>query len=168
MKSLFMFATIVACTISCGFPLFATDKEPAAGETPPGESSPDTGEKNNESVPREFIGFADVSEFRGVIDDPDGYVNLRKEKQVDAPVITKVRAGEPFQFKKKEGEDWCRVKLKSGVSGWMHCSRIKLYFTKDDLPLNQRRALKLMSKRAGKALIITTSPRRRCAATNKR
>jgi uncharacterized protein YgiM (DUF1202 family) len=78
--------------------------------------------------------MADVSEFRGVIDDPDGYVNLRKEKRADAPVITRVKAGEPFQFKKKEGEDWCQVKLKSGVSGWMHYSRIKLFFTKDDLP----------------------------------
>jgi tetratricopeptide (TPR) repeat protein len=85
-------------------------------------------------VPREFLGFADVSEFRGVIDDPDGYVNLRKEKRADAPVITKVKAGEAFQFKKKEGEDWCWVKLKSGLSGWMHYSRIKLFFTKDDLP----------------------------------
>jgi hypothetical protein len=45
-----------------------------------------------------------------------------------------VKAGEPFQFKKKEGEEWCEVKLKSGVTGWMHFSRIKLYFTKNDLP----------------------------------
>ena len=66
--------------------------------------------------------------------DPDGYVNLRKEPQPDAPVVTKMKAGEPFSFQRKENETWCKVKLSSGVIGWMHYSRIKLYFTKDDLP----------------------------------
>ena len=134
MRSFFTFVAIVSCALSCGFSILAANDEPLAAESPSEELSPSPGEKPDESVPREFLGFADVSEFRGVIDDPDGYVNLRKDKRADAPVITKVKAGEAFQFKKKEGEDWCFVKLKSGVSGWMHSSRIKLYFTKDDLP----------------------------------
>lgn len=125
---------IVACAMSLGFSILAANDEPLAAQSPSKESSPSADEKTDESVPREFLGFAEVSEFRGVIDDPDGYVNLRKEKRADAPVVAKVKAAEPFQFQKKEGEDWCRVKLKSGVSGWMHYSRIKLYFTKDDLP----------------------------------
>ncbi|MBO0695046.1 MAG: tetratricopeptide repeat protein [Verrucomicrobia bacterium] len=131
---IFAFVVIVACAISCGFSVPAANEEPVAGETASGKSSPAPDEKSEETVPREFLGFADVSEFRGVIDDPDGYVNLRKEKRADAPVITKVKAGEPFQFKKKERDDWCEVKLKSGATGWMDCSRIKLFFTKDDLP----------------------------------
>jgi len=85
-------------------------------------------------VTREFQGFASVPEFRGVIDDPDGYVNLRKDKRADAPVVTKVKSGERFEFQKKEHDDWCHVKLESGMGGWMHYSRIKLYFTKQDLP----------------------------------
>ena len=125
---------IVACVMSLSFSILAANDEPLATQSPSKESSPSADEKTDESVPREFLGFAEVSEFRGVIDDPDGYVNLRKEKRADAPVVARVKAGEPFQFQKKEGEDWCRVKLKSGVSGWMHYSRIKLYFTKDDLP----------------------------------
>jgi hypothetical protein len=134
MRSFLIFVAIVACALSSGFSILAANDEPPAAESPSEESSPSPGEKADESVPREFLGFADVSEFRGVIDDPDGYVNLRREKRAGAPVITRVKAGEPFQFKKKEGEDWCEVKLKSGVSGWMQCSRIKLFFTKDDLP----------------------------------
>jgi hypothetical protein len=124
----------VVSAISCGFSVRAANEKPVAGESASEKSSPAQTEKSEEAVPREFLEFADVSEFRGVIDDPDGYVNLRKEKRADAQVIAKVKASEPFKFKKKEGEDWCEVKLKSGVSGWMHCSRIKLYFTKDDLP----------------------------------
>jgi Bacterial SH3 domain/TPR repeat len=133
MRPSFTFVAI-ACAIGCGFSVPAANEKPVAGESASEKSSPAPDEKSEETVPREFLGFADVSEFRGVIDDPDGYVNLRKEKRADAPVVTKVKAGEPFQFKKKEGEDWCEVKLKSGVSGWMDCSRIKLFFTKDDLP----------------------------------
>jgi hypothetical protein len=88
----------------------------------------------DQKVPREYLGFAEVTEFRGVIDDPDGYVNLRSAPRADAPVVTKVKAGDPFSFQRKENEPWCKVKLSSGVTGWMHYSRIKLYFTKDDLP----------------------------------
>jgi hypothetical protein len=134
MRSIFIFVAIAAFALSCGFSILAADDEPVAAESPSEESSPPPSHKAGETVPREFLGFADVSEFRGVIDDPDGYVNLRKDKRADAPVITKVKAGEVFQFQKKSDDEWCRVKLKSGVSGWMHYSRIKLYFTKDDLP----------------------------------
>jgi Bacterial SH3 domain. len=134
MRSFFILLVVVACTISCSVSVFAANEKPVAGESASGKSSPAPDEKSEQTVPREFLAMADVSEFRGVIDDPDGYVNLRRYKRGDAPVVTKVKAGEPFQFKKKEGEDWCQVKLKSGVSGWMHYSRIKLFFTKDDLP----------------------------------
>src|SRR4029453_16666645 len=103
----------------CGFSVPAANEKPVAGKSASEKSSPAPDEKSEETVPREFLGFADVSEFRGVIDDPDGYVNLRKEKRADAPVITKVKADDPFHFKKKEGEDWCEGKLKSGVRGGM-------------------------------------------------
>ncbi|MDQ2918655.1 MAG: SH3 domain-containing protein, partial [Verrucomicrobiota bacterium] len=93
-----------------------------------------SGRAAEQTVPREFEGFAEVAEHRGVIDDPDGYVNLRKEPRLEAPVITKMKAGEPFSFQRKENEPWCKVRLASGANGWMHYSRIKLYFTKDDLP----------------------------------
>jgi tetratricopeptide (TPR) repeat protein len=124
----------VACVMSCAFSILAAAEKPEPTAEPAREPSSQSNENAEETVPREFLGFADVSVFRGVIDDPDGYVNLRKDKRVDAPVVTNVKAGEIFQFKKKEGDGWCQVKLKSGVSGWMHCSRIKLFFNKDDLP----------------------------------
>ena len=92
------------------------------------------GDEPDETVPREYLGFAEVNAFRGVIDDPDGYVNLRKDKGTDAPVVAKVKAGEPFSFERKGDDQWCKVKLSSGKTGWMHASRIRLFFTKEDLP----------------------------------
>ena len=113
---------------------FAGNEQTPAAKRVSEQPSPQLNENSEETVTREFQGFASVPEFRGVIDDPDGYVNLRKDKRADAPVVTKVKAGERFEFQKKEHDDWCHVKLESGMGGWMHCSRIKLYFTKQDLP----------------------------------
>ena len=91
-------------------------------------------EQPSEEVPREFQGMAEVTSYRGVIDDPDGYVNLRRDKGVDAPIVAKVKREEVFSFERKENDIWCKTKLDSGATGWMHYSRIKLFFTKKDLP----------------------------------
>ncbi len=70
----------------------------------------------------------------GVIHDPDGYVNVRAEKRVDAAVIGTVKSNEPFALKPEEGAEWLQVTLKNGKSGWMHHSRIRLFFTDKELP----------------------------------
>ncbi len=70
----------------------------------------------------------------GVIDDPDGFVNLRAGKSADAVVVAKVKTGETFTFASDHDPDWYKVTLPSGKSGWMHLSRIRLFFTEKDLP----------------------------------
>ena len=90
------------------------------------------GEKPDEAVTPDAEGFYGTP--NGVIDDPDGYVNLRKEKNTDSPVIAKVKKDEPFEFRCTQNATWCKVKLTSGVTGWMHYSRIKRYYTEKDLP----------------------------------
>lgn len=134
MRPIFTFVAIVLCMVTYDVAILAAEEKPAPDASASEQSSPKPGEKADETVPREFWGFADVSGFRGVIDDPDGYVNLRKEKSTDGPVITKVKAGEPFSFERQGHDQWCKVKLSSGKTGWMHASRIRLFFTKDDLP----------------------------------
>ena len=74
----------------------------------------------------------------GVIDDPDGFVNVRAGKSADAAVIATVKTGEPFTFKWDNDADWYKVTLASGKSGWMHLSRIRLYFTEKDLPTAEK------------------------------
>jgi hypothetical protein len=73
----------------------------------------------------------------GVIDDPDGYVNVRVEKNGESPVIATVKTGEPFTFEREGDDEWCKVTLASGKTGWMHLSRIRLYFTEKDLPTRE-------------------------------
>ena len=119
---------IVACTMTCGFSILAANDEPLAGESPSVESPSKSGEKLDVTPDGEAFSP------NGVIDDPDGYVNLRKEKNADSPIIAKVKKDEPFEFECGQNETWCKVKLASGVTGWMHYSRIKRYYTEKDLP----------------------------------
>ena len=87
---------------------------------------------------------SDELEFRGVIDDPDGYANLRSRPNARSAIIAEVKKGERFTFERKtflnektrevEYDPWCSVKLASGKRGWMEAQSIVLFFTKDDLP----------------------------------
>ena len=139
MRLFFTSVAIVACALSCSFSILVADNERPAAESPSEESSSKSSEKPDEAVLRDAEGFYGAP--NGVIDDPDGYVNLRKEKSADSPIIAKVRKNEPFEFacrfineQRTEHETWCKVKLASGVIGWMHYSRIKLYVTEEGLP----------------------------------
>ena len=128
MRSFFSVIAVVASTISCSFSILAANDEPIAAESPSEQSSSRSGEKP--SVTSDAEGFSP----NGVIDDPDGYVNLRKEKNADSPIIAKVKKDEPFEYRCTQNATWCKVKLASGLTGWMHYSRIKRYYTEKDLP----------------------------------
>jgi Tetratricopeptide repeat/Bacterial SH3 domain len=110
--------------------------EAVAAETPSGhneseeKSSSKSGQKPDVTPDAEgFYGVPDA-----VIDDPDGYVNVRKEKTADSAIVAKVKKNEPFEFQCGQNATWCKVKLASGVTGWMDYSRIKRYYTERDLP----------------------------------
>jgi TPR repeat len=102
----------------------------ATAEVASEESPSKSGEKPD--VTPDADGFYGVPD--AVIDDADGYVNLRKDKNATSPIIAKVKDNEPFEFQCGVSWPWCKVKLKSGVIGWMHHSRIKRYYTEKDLP----------------------------------
>ena len=88
-----------------------------------------SGETVSPALP-EFQAFG----HQGVVDDPNGYADLRNDKRADAPIVAKVKTGEPFSFVLAENDPWAKVKLASGVTGWMHYSPIKFFFRKADLP----------------------------------
>jgi hypothetical protein len=74
----------------------------------------------------------------GVIDDPDGYVNLRADKSEDSEMIATVKSGEPFTFKRDGDDDWCKITLTSGKSGWIPLSSVRLHFTEKNLPIDEK------------------------------
>ena len=54
-----------------------------------------------------------ASGYRGVIDDPDSFVNLRADAQPDAAIIAKLKTGERVSFECQEGDKWCNITLAS-------------------------------------------------------
>ncbi|SDQ16897.1 SH3 domain-containing protein [Chryseobacterium soldanellicola] len=59
-----------------------------------------------------------------IISDPDGYTNLRKDKNTTSEILQKVQSGEQVEVLDNTG-DWCNVKTKEGKIGYIHKSRIK-------------------------------------------
>jgi hypothetical protein len=74
----------------------------------------------------------------GVISDSGGCVDVRAEKSADAGVIATVKTGEAFTFERGGDDEWCKVTLASGKSGWMQFSSIRLHFTEKDLPTDKK------------------------------
>lgn len=72
--------------------------------------------------------------LRGVINDPDGFTNVRARQSTSSKVVATVKHGEVFDFEADEGAQWCKVKLASGKTGWMPASRVRLFYTDKDLP----------------------------------
>jgi hypothetical protein len=78
--------------------------------------------------------FAD--ETRAVIDDPDGFTNVRAEPNAKSAVVAKVKRGEVFTFTfevSSRDSEWCAVTLASGKKGYMHADRVFLHKTMADL-----------------------------------
>ncbi|WP_344826095.1 SH3 domain-containing protein [Chryseobacterium ginsenosidimutans] len=58
------------------------------------------------------------------IQDPDGYTNLREEKNSSSEVLQKIKSGEHIEVLDNSG-DWWQVKTKEGKTGYVHKSRVK-------------------------------------------
>jgi hypothetical protein len=59
-----------------------------------------------------------------VIDDDDGWSNLRAAPSTNAKIIKKIYQDEPFMVGRAQGK-WHEVTTDSGESGWMHSSVIR-------------------------------------------
>jgi hypothetical protein len=59
------------------------------------------------------------------INDPDGYTNLRKEKNTTSSILEKVKTGESVEVIEQSG-DWYLVKTKAGNQGYVHKTKIKV------------------------------------------
>jgi len=63
--------------------------------------------------------------IKGIINDPDGYVNIRKGESIKSSVVGKIVKEEVFLFIPNYCKNWWKVKSSDGsVEGYMHKSRI--------------------------------------------
>lgn len=75
--------------------------------------------RNMSQRPKEFFRLA------AVIDDPDGFTNLRSQKSASSEVVARVNQGEQFYTYTQDG-NWWQVMTSDGKVGYMHVSRIKI------------------------------------------
>lgn len=72
-----------------------------------------------------FIGktFAQVGSNIGIINDADGYTNIRKEANAKAQIIGKILKNDYF-FYEDYNSSWCKVLTQDNIRGFVHKSRI--------------------------------------------
>lgn len=75
---------------------------------------------------------ADRYRLAAIIDDPDGYTNVRGSPGTDAAIVARVNAGEAFTTYEQPGAFWA-VRTAEGVTGYMARSRIRLL--RDGVPV---------------------------------
>ena len=61
----------------------------------------------------------------GRIDDPDGYVNIRKESNAESEVVGKIVEKELFFYWEIADSNWWYVETKDAIKGFVYKSRIK-------------------------------------------
>jgi gas vesicle protein len=60
-----------------------------------------------------------------VIDDPDGYTNVRSMKSSSSQIVATIKKNEQF-YTYHQNENWWQVKTAQGKIGYVHVSRIKV------------------------------------------
>lgn len=64
-------------------------------------------------------------ETEAVVQDPDGYTNIRQGPGVESPIVGRADSGETIFVNQKRGVRWWEVRREDGTTGYMHVSRIK-------------------------------------------
>jgi hypothetical protein len=67
-----------------------------------------------------------ANKYIAVIDDPDGYTNVRSGMSTNANIIERLYEGENFEVYPTSDNSWWLVYTKSKVRGYVHKSRIRI------------------------------------------
>lgn len=99
----------------------APDAGPASATTETATITPDKGTAD----PSSALAPAEAFTLAAVIDDPDGFTNIRSGQSTKAAIVGKVLEGEKFLTYKQQGQ-WWRVRKADGTTGFMFRKYIRL------------------------------------------
>jgi Bacterial SH3 domain len=85
----------------------------------------------------------------GVINDPDGFTNVRAEPSENAAIVGRVKTGETFEYEGRGNTPWWKVTLASGKKGWMHSSRIRRFAVLEDIVVAENDEVNIWARREG-------------------
>ena len=63
---------------------------------------------------------------QAVINDPDGYTNVRNGMSTKSKIIDRLYEGEHYEVYPTSSSNWWRVNTQSNVQGFVHKSRIRI------------------------------------------
>ncbi|WP_299135702.1 SH3 domain-containing protein [uncultured Tenacibaculum sp.] len=73
-----------------------------------------------------FVSLIGFSQSKiGIINDKDGFVNVRLDKTIKSEIIGKIIENENFTYFNNNDSNWWIVKTKKGLIGYIHRSRIQ-------------------------------------------
>lgn len=87
----------------------------------PSLSTPKTDPGSSHSL----SGYRQSDEVKAVINDPDGYTNIRSGHGTEYSIIYRIVEGEIFYTIPQNG-NWWPVRTENNMTGYIHKSRIKL------------------------------------------
>ncbi|NLR95117.1 SH3 domain-containing protein [Flammeovirga agarivorans] len=70
-----------------------------------------------------FLSGNILSQNIGVINDKDGYTNIRKESTVNSNIIGVILEGQTFQYSPSENKNWYKLNF-NHLEGFIHSSRV--------------------------------------------
>ncbi len=99
-------------------------ERPVPAPVPPPPAAPERGPAPT-SPPATAPAPVEPGSARAVINDPDGFTNVRSGPGAAFGVVTRIVEGEPFTTRVSPG-DWWPVTTRQGVAGYVHRSRVRL------------------------------------------
>lgn len=80
-----------------------------------------------------ILTFSQLSaQERGIINDPDGYTNVRKEEGTNHEVVGRIEESDQFLYYPNENSSWWKVKTTPSygrsIEGYVHNSRIQPFY----------------------------------------
>jgi len=85
-----------------------------------------TNQTNTENVPHQETTSKKTTFGKlAVIEDPDGYSNVRSAQGKQYNILGIIRTGEQFYARSDTRNDWWQVKTQNGLIGYVHKSRIR-------------------------------------------
>ena len=80
-----------------------------------------------DSEGKSIAGCSDFLQIPAIINDSDGYVNVRSGKSSQSKIVGRIKERQIFFFIPSLKSDWWQVFLPNGILGYVHKSRIREY-----------------------------------------
>ena len=101
------------------------ESQPGPREEAPAAKSPAPERQETRSVPPAAERGPAPLPRTAVINDPDGFTNVRDTPSTSGAIVARINDGERFSTRVQQ-RPWWRVRLDNGTEGWVHRSRIRI------------------------------------------